>query len=93
MAMRKFILSLAAGLLIGASVPEAAFSQTAPALQKNGQATPDPNEVVCEKQHVIGSRLAMHRICMTRAQWAQQRQIDRMDLEHIQAQRGCSDKC
>jgi len=37
----------------------------------------DPNEVVCEKQEVVGSRLASRKVCMTRAQWAAQQQSDR----------------
>lgn len=37
----------------------------------------DPNQMVCEKQEVLGSRLAVKRICMTRAQWAEKRREDR----------------
>lgn len=37
----------------------------------------DPNEVVCEKQEVLGSRLAVRRVCMTRSQWEEQRRSDR----------------
>ena len=32
--------------------------------------THDPNEVVCERQEVLGSRLQTKRICMTRSEWA-----------------------
>ena len=52
------------------------------------QKTPDPNQIVCEKQEVIGSRLQTKRVCMTRAQWADARLQDRQDLEKIQVQRG-----
>jgi len=92
-AMRKLILPIIAGLLISAVVTEPAFAQSTSASRQNAQPAPDPNEVVCEKQQVIGSRLVSHRICMTRAQWAEERRIERMDLENIQTQRGCSDKC
>lgn len=37
----------------------------------------DPNEMVCEKQEVLGSRLATRKVCMTRSQWAERRQADR----------------
>lgn len=37
----------------------------------------DPNKVVCEKQEVLGSRLATKRVCKTRAEWAEQRRADR----------------
>ena len=44
----------------------------------------DPNEVVCEKQKELGSRLAVKRVCMTRAEWAERRRLDRMELEKTQ---------
>lgn len=44
----------------------------------------DPNEVVCEKQEVLGSRLATRRVCMTRAQWAEQRRSDRDMVQRTQ---------
>src|SRR5262249_11419037 len=48
----------------------------------------DPNEVVCEKQEVIGSRLASKRVCMTRSQWADMKAQDRQETERVQTQRG-----
>jgi invasion protein IalB len=44
----------------------------------------DPNEVVCEKTEVLGSRLATKKVCMTRAQWAEQRQQDRDEIDRDQ---------
>jgi hypothetical protein len=49
-----------------------------------GKKQRDPNEVVCEKQKELGSRLAVKRVCMTRAEWAERRRLDRMDLEKTQ---------
>jgi hypothetical protein len=46
--------------------------------------TKDPNEVICEKQEVLGSRLAVRKVCMTRAQWAEQRAVDRALIEQSQ---------
>lgn len=46
------------------------------------------NEIVCEKQKVPGSRLAVAKVCKTRAEWADLRNQDRMDLERAQTQRG-----
>jgi hypothetical protein len=54
---------------------------------------PDPDEVVCEKVEVIGSRLASNRVCMTRAQWAERKRLDREEIERAQTQRGCRDTC
>ena len=48
---------------------------------------PDPNEVVCEKQQEIGSRIATKRVCMTRSEWGEQRRLDRQDVEKAQSQR------
>ena len=50
--------------------------------------SPDPNQVICEKQEVVGSRLATRRVCKTRAEWADARLQDRQDLEKVQVQRG-----
>jgi hypothetical protein len=48
----------------------------------------DPNEVICERQEVLGSRLATKRICMTRSQWADLKSQDRQEIERAQTQRG-----
>ncbi len=72
--------------LISAAV--AALGTTAAFAAPTGGKQKDPNEVVCEKQKELGSRVATKRICMTRAEWAEQRRQDRMDLEKTQVQRG-----
>lgn len=56
------------------------------------QAAPNPaprsesKQVICEKQEVIGSRLATRRVCKTRAEWEEQKRNDRQDLERAQTQ-------
>ena len=67
-----------AALLALLAVPAAA--QPAPAAGGKG----DPNEVVCEKQKVLGSRLAAKRVCMTRGEWARQRDSDRELVQNSQ---------
>ena len=57
------------------------------AAQSDDKKTPDPNEMICEKQRELGSRLAVKRVCMTRAQWAQQRLTQRQDVEKAQTYR------
>lgn len=52
------------------------------------QKAPDPNEVICEKQEVIGSRLQTKRICRTRAEWADLRLQDQQAIDRVQIQRG-----
>lgn len=90
--MHKLFFIISAALMIG-SAP--AFAQTAPGLQQPQAAKPDkdPNEVICEKQKETGSRLASHQVCMTRAQWAEQRRLNRQDIEKVQTQRACTDRC
>lgn len=51
----------------------------------------DPNEIVCERQEEIGSRLSSVRVCKTRAQWAEDRRLTRQEIEQVQTQRGCHD--
>ncbi len=53
----------------------------------------DPNEVVCEKQEVLGSRVATKRICMTRAEWAEKRRLERLEIDKAQTARGSCDGC
>jgi hypothetical protein len=48
---------------------------------------PDPNEVVCEKERDTSSRLIFNKVCMTRSQWAEQRRLDRQELDKAQTQR------
>ena len=81
----------AASLILG--VPAAAqtgASATAAAPAATGKVR-DPNEIVCEKQEVIGSRLATRRVCMTRAEWADRKLQDRQEIERVQVQRGSND--
>ena len=90
--MRKFSITAAAALLVS---PVSATAQNAqPAAQPASAAKPaeDPNQMVCEKQEVPGSRIATQRICHTRAQWADLRAQDRQEIEKVQTQRGCSGK-
>ena len=44
----------------------------------------DPNEKVCEKITIVGSRLATRRVCATRAEWADYRRQDRDALDKSQ---------
>lgn len=43
--------------------------------------TKDPNRIICEKQEVVGSRLATKRICMTAAEWEDRKREDREAVE------------
>jgi hypothetical protein len=44
----------------------------------------DPDEKVCENITMVGSRLAVKRVCATRAQWAEKRRRDRDMIDKAQ---------
>ena len=46
----------------------------------------DPNRIICEKQGVLGSRLAVKRVCMTAAEWEVRKREDRQAIEKGQLQ-------
>ncbi|HEV2817974.1 MAG TPA: hypothetical protein VGW40_12225 [Allosphingosinicella sp.] len=80
--MKRFVI-LAAGL-----VASAGFTQP-PASPSSTDApdSHDPNELICQRMLMPGSRLNAGRVCMTRQQWEQRRQADRMDAERAQTRR------
>jgi hypothetical protein len=80
--MRVSTLSAAAALATFAAGALNA-QPSAPPVKKS-----DPNEIVCEKQKVPGTRLATAKVCKTRAEWAELKAQDRQDLERAQTQRG-----
>ena len=47
----------------------------------------DPNEIVCQRVPVIGSRLESKRICMSRAKWLEQQRSDREEVDLAQKRR------
>jgi hypothetical protein len=82
--MRKVLITTAAALLFGSGT---AFAQSTQPAQQPAKPAKDPNEVVCEKQEVLGSRLATQKVCKTRAEWAEERRQNRMDIDKTQVQR------
>uniref|UniRef100_UPI0035CA7C19 hypothetical protein n=1 Tax=uncultured Sphingomonas sp. TaxID=158754 RepID=UPI0035CA7C19 len=53
-------------------------------------AKPAKDKLVCEDEEQVGSRLGGHRVCKTAAQWADERQQNRMMLDRAQTQRTCT---
>jgi invasion protein IalB len=83
--------------LLGLTLLSASLAATSAAVsaQQQPQAQPqaagsglNPNEVICEKQDVTGSRLAHRKVCMTRSQWEDTRRQDRSAVEKVQTERG-----
>jgi hypothetical protein len=90
--MKKNVCHSLLAMLLACAVATPASSRDEPAGGTNNKAA-DPNQVVCEKIQMTGSRLAVKRICKTRAQWALERLSDRQDVERIQVQRGSCEGC
>ncbi len=96
--------SLSLATLLGCSMMMSAATQAAdpdtassaaaaaaePATSASGKAKKkaDPNEVVCRKEEVLGTRLRSQRICMTRSEWAEVNRQQRSEVERRQVQRG-----
>jgi hypothetical protein len=77
----KFALTIASSLTI--AVPVSA--QVSPSPGKARAKSSDPmSEVICQKEDVVGSRLATRRVCMTRFQWQEQRLGDSQQTEKAQ---------
>jgi hypothetical protein len=81
--LRSATVFTALALLASAAV--AADPPSAQPATSNGY---DPNEVVCEKITVTGSRLATHKVCATRAEWAR-RQLEERQLIDRSQQSAC----
>ncbi|HEV2817690.1 MAG TPA: hypothetical protein VGW40_10795 [Allosphingosinicella sp.] len=79
--MKKMII-LSAILASGAG-----WAQTPTSGGTSTETALDPNEMVCQAVVRTESRLARARVCMTRAQWAEQRRLTRQSTERQQQTR------
>lgn len=89
----RFLTVLSALGLPCAAVAQPQSQSSSPPASAQPKKHVDMNEIVCQKQEVVGSRLQTRRVCMTRGEWAEQQRIDRMDLDRVQTQRGCRSTC
>jgi hypothetical protein len=46
----------------------------------------DPHKIVCEREDVIGTRLAGKKVCKTVAEWQEERFAQRRTVEDVQRQ-------
>jgi hypothetical protein len=78
--MKRWISTVAfvAAYLIAPTAVLPAFAQ--------GSAQRDPNEKICQVIKPIGSRLGGKKICATRAEWEEQKRLDREATEKAQTQ-------
>jgi hypothetical protein len=82
-------LTITVALVGAAALAAPALGQSA-TQQPSSKKVRDPNEIVCERQEEIGSRLGGQRVCKTRAQWAEERRASREDVDKAQTQRDLS---
>ncbi len=85
--------------LLGASATLAQTTAVPPSTGSSGavsvsgaQAAPGTaggDKMICERQEELGSRLSVHKICKTAAQWAEERRAARDDIDRAQTQRSC----
>ena len=73
------ILVLAAAAIAGAQPATA---------EDSSKVAKDPNEWLCEKQTILGTRLATRQVCGTRAEWEEKRRLDRDAIDKAQTQIG-----
>lgn len=86
--MKQVLYGLMFTALSATAAPTIAQTQpAAPAQQQQAAKTAYADQMVCETEEEIGSRLASHKICHTRSQWAQIHQDERSNVEHTQMQR------
>lgn len=60
---------------------------TQPATPAAASAAGDPSQIICEKVEDIGTRLSSKRVCMSRAEWAEQKRRNREIIEQAQRTR------
>lgn len=87
--MKQLMFALVFASLPGIASP--AFAQTQPVqavpAQSRAATSSYADQVVCETQEETGSRLASHKICRTRSQWAQIKKDQRETTERDQTRR------
>ena len=73
-------------LFIGAVVGASAALAQAPSGSDDSSRGPDndPNQIVCQNQTEIGSRVSRRRVCRTRAEWEELRIEQRKTVERVQ---------
>ena len=79
--MKRIVPLLAFGALFAQSVALPASPQQS---QSPSGSKDDAGELVCKSQSVTGSRLAVKKKCLTKAEWANERKTHKEAVEAIQ---------
>jgi hypothetical protein len=68
-----------AALLVGS-----AAQSKQPSSAATNKKRPDASDLICERVSVIGSRLAVRKVCMTRLEWQEKKTLDREFIDRVQ---------
>lgn len=71
-------------------VPAAGLAQPPADGARAARSGSDPNQIICRRQQRLGTRLDVERVCMTRAQWAENHRLTRESVDHVQMSRAAS---
>ncbi len=77
-----------ANLVLALAATAIAGARPAVAKDRPKGDTRDPNEWICERQTIIGTRLNTRRVCATRAEWEEKRRLDKEAIDQAQTQIG-----
>jgi Spy/CpxP family protein refolding chaperone len=77
-------MSVASRIVLGL----AALSAAAPPVQAAPAKKDDPGKVICRTLPELGSRLAEKRVCLTREQWRQQKEMEQQTLDKMRIRTG-----
>jgi hypothetical protein len=75
-------------LLVLASIAAVPATAQVTSLVSDHPAPPgkDPDRIVCEREEVLGTRLAGKKVCKTAAEWREERELQRQTVEGVQRQ-------
>ena len=84
---------LGATAAVAQTAPQAAATPTGKPGTPTTTATASGDKLICERQEVLGSRLQGRRVCKTASEWAEDRRLERAEVDRIQTQRSCAGGC
>lgn len=72
---------------LGLAVIGMMLSTGAVARERKADANMGPNKIVCRSEQNTGSRLATTKRCMSAREWAEEKAVNKQDIERVQAMR------
>lgn len=90
--MKFFVPAMVVCALATSAVAQEATEETRNEVSREpagttAESNPDQNRTICKTQKVSGTRLSSKKICMTAAQWEQEKRDQRQATERTQAGR------